>query len=86
MNQEFYQNHGINELQTLFPEEESKWNLIKSPIHLSSPYGLLRSPWNYNPNPYLTRYNSMNLLPFTEVSLDAKKHLWDQHVMIIKTF
>jgi hypothetical protein len=26
---------------------------------LNSPYGLLRSPWNYNPSPLLTRYGSV---------------------------
>ena len=26
---------------------------------MNSPYGLLRSPWNYNPSPYLTRYGSV---------------------------
>jgi hypothetical protein len=26
---------------------------------MSSPYGLLRSPWNYNPSPYVTRYGTV---------------------------
>lgn len=29
------------------------------PAHTSSPYGLLRSPWNYNQSPYLARYNNV---------------------------
>ena len=34
---------------------------------MSSPYGLLRSPWNYNPSPLLTRYN--NVFQMGDVSL-----------------
>jgi hypothetical protein len=26
---------------------------------MASPYGLLRSPWNYNPSPYVTRYGTV---------------------------
>jgi hypothetical protein len=26
---------------------------------LNSPYGLLRSPWNYNPDPYVTRFGNV---------------------------
>jgi hypothetical protein len=26
---------------------------------MSSPYGLLRSPWNYNPSPYVTRFGTV---------------------------
>jgi hypothetical protein len=26
---------------------------------MASPYGLLRSPWNYNPSPYVTRYGNV---------------------------
>lgn len=26
---------------------------------MTSPYGLLRSPWNYNPSPYLARYGNV---------------------------
>ena len=33
--------------------------LTREIAHLSSPYGLLRSPWNYNPSPVLTRYGSV---------------------------
>lgn len=33
--------------------------LDKTLPHLNSPYGLLRSPWNYNPSPLLTRYGSV---------------------------
>ena len=33
--------------------------LEKGPAHLSSPYGLLRSPWNYNPTPHLVRFGNV---------------------------
>jgi hypothetical protein len=33
--------------------------LARSHAHMSSPYGLLRSPWNYNPSPYVTRYGTV---------------------------
>ena len=33
--------------------------LERAKPHLSSPYGLLRSPWNYNPSPYLARYGNV---------------------------
>lgn len=33
--------------------------LERSKAHMSSPYGLLRSPWNYNPSPFVTRYGTV---------------------------
>ena len=32
---------------------------MKTTPHLSSPYGLLRSPWNFNPSPFVTRYGNV---------------------------
>jgi hypothetical protein len=32
-------------------------------VHLTNPYGLLRSPWNWNNDPYVTRYNSVQQIP-----------------------
>jgi hypothetical protein len=40
---------------------------VSNKAHLSSPYGLLRSPWNYNPSPLLTRYG--NVFQIRAVSL-----------------
>jgi hypothetical protein len=58
---DFFNDHGIDPYTTFFPEEEVGW-FKKSDAHMHSPYGLLRSPWNYNPSPYLTRYNNVNQL------------------------
>jgi hypothetical protein len=35
-------------------------SLLPPDAHLYSPYGLLRSPWNWNPDPHLARYNNLN--------------------------
>ena len=51
--------------------EEDEW-LAVHPPHLASPYGLLRSPWNYNPSPVLTRYNNMHQIQFNNVVATAK--------------
>ena len=51
--------------------EENEW-LAVHPPHLASPYGLLRSPWNYNPSPFLTRYNNMHQIQFNNVVATAK--------------
>ena len=32
---------------------------MKATPHLSSPYGLLRSPWNFNPSPFVSRYGNV---------------------------
>jgi hypothetical protein len=41
--------------------------LMKSTAHMVSPYGILRSPWNYNPSPYLARYG--NVFQITDTAL-----------------
>lgn len=33
--------------------------LTRSEPHVNNPYGLLRSPWNFNPSPYVTRFGSV---------------------------
>ena len=45
----------------------------KTGPHISSPYGLVRAPWNYNPSPYLTRYNNLNRLATTDVTEHVMK-------------
>lgn len=63
---EFFADHGIDETSTFFPLEEKIWVTLTNP-HLNSPYGLLRSPWNYNPDPYVTRYGNVWRVPNTDV-------------------
>jgi len=71
LNAEFFYNEMIDETSTFFPVEEAQW-LEVHPPHLASPYGLLRSPWNYNPAPVLTRYNNMHQIQFNSVVATAK--------------
>ena len=63
---EFFTNHGIDADKTFFPSEEKVWTTLTNP-HLNSPYGLLRSPWNYNPDPYVTRFGNVWRVPDTSV-------------------
>jgi len=63
---------GIDPKKTFFPDEEDDW-LKVSPPHLASPYGLLRSPWNFNPSKYTTRYNKVNRIADTDDSIDNTK-------------
>ena len=67
----FFYNEMIDETATFFPVEEAQWLKVLPP-HLASPYGLLRSPWNYNPAPVLTRYNNMHQIQFNSVVATAK--------------
>ena len=60
---EFYYNEVIDESTTFFPTEEATWKKI-NPAHVTSPYGLLRAPWNYNPDAFLTRYNNVDQVEF----------------------
>jgi hypothetical protein len=66
----FFAQHGIDPTTTFFPEEEEAWLQLTSP-HLTSPYGLLRSPWYYNPSPYLARFNAINLPSLSEVPFES---------------
>ena len=59
LNGNFFYDEMIDPENTFFPAEQEAWMAINQP-HLQNPYGLLRSPWNYNPSPYLTRYNNVN--------------------------
>jgi hypothetical protein len=45
--------------KTFYPDDERLWLRSSSQYHVSSPYGLLRSPWNYNPANYTVRYDSV---------------------------
>ena len=58
---DFLNQEMIQEKATFFPSEERAW-LLKTGPHIISPYGLLRAPWNYNPSPFVTRYNNVNRL------------------------
>jgi hypothetical protein len=55
---EFMLNHGINISSSFFPSEESEWLNYDLELHLHSPYGLLRSPWNYNPSTFIGRFQN----------------------------
>jgi hypothetical protein len=61
----FFKDHAIDPDTIWFPytAETQKWYIQADSAHLYSPYGLLRSPWNWNPAPYLTRYNNLNQIP-----------------------
>jgi len=65
---------GVDPTKTFFPDEEDDW-LKVSPPHLSSPYGLLRSPWNYNPSKYTTRYNNVNRITNSDGSI-SRTGMW----------
>lgn len=71
MNDEFFLKEGIDTTRTFFPVEESAWFRSISESHRSSPYGLLRSPWNYNPSTQITRFNNVNRVSFENVSSSA---------------
>ena len=55
----FYDREMVSKEATFFPDEEWEWLQIQ-PVHLTSPYGFLRAPWNYNPSQKLARFNNMN--------------------------
>lgn len=57
---DFMNNHGIPVDTIFFPDQNEPWHECLYASHISSPYGLLRAPWNYNPAPYLTRFNNIN--------------------------
>jgi hypothetical protein len=65
----FYADESVEEATTFFPEEEEVW-VSQGSAHVASPYGLLRSPWNYNPAPYTVRYNSVHGIPNAQ-SIDS---------------
>lgn len=72
LNPDFYVREDIDENSVIFSADNdmSKWYQIMTASHMSSPYGLMRAPWNYNPSPYLTRYNNINLVESLETVND----------------
>ena len=56
---QFYEDNAIDKDVVFFPNEQDAW-LEVTDAHLISPYGMLRSPWNWNPSPYLSRYNNVH--------------------------
>jgi hypothetical protein len=65
MDDQFFIDHGIDTTSTFFPSEQTVWTSLTdtqssgtTSMHMTSPYGLLRPPWNFNPSPLLTRFNS----------------------------
>ena len=68
----FLEAETIGADQHFFPDEQELW-LSRTETHLPSPYGLLRSPWNFDPSKYTTRWNNVNQLPSYGVSEHAMK-------------
>jgi hypothetical protein len=75
----------ITSSATFFPDEGENW-MRKTGPHISSPYGLMRAPWNYNPSPYLTRYNNLNRLATTDVSEHVLKPYMGSNCEDMKRF
>jgi hypothetical protein len=63
---------GIPLMAYLFTYDDFK----KSDQHISNPYGLLRAPWNYNPSPYLTRYNNLNRLSTADLDMAGRYKMY----------
>lgn len=65
VNKEYMEREGIPQSASFFPDEEA--DILSSnngAYHYSSPYGLLRSPYNYNPSEQTIRYNNINMMSF----------------------
>lgn len=60
LDDDFYEDEEVSTSASFFPDESSSWSRTLNLPHLYSPYGYLRSPWNYNPSPYVTRFNNVN--------------------------
>jgi hypothetical protein len=60
LNDQFYEDHGVDKDQLWFPADSGTWLVDGADIHVGSPYGLLRSPWNWNPDTFVTRFNAIN--------------------------
>jgi hypothetical protein len=66
MNEAFFADHQVDMDGTFFPEESENLAALvdnnsanlESISHFSSPFGLMRPPWNFNPSTYLVRYNN----------------------------
>ena len=57
--------------------------LDNTPAHLSSPYGLLRSPWNYNPSPLVTRYGTVfGIANYSSIGL-SKDLVFKMHMGVV---
>jgi hypothetical protein len=50
---------------------------------MSNPYGLLRSPWNFNPSPYVTRYGSVfGIEDYTDYGVN-KDAVYKMHMGVV---
>lgn len=74
MDADFYAREGINRDASFFPSEQENVYKLTGVVHMSSPYGLLRSPWNYNPNNFTTRYNNVNRITLEGISSHTLGH------------
>ena len=59
VNHAFYDREGIDNTKPFFTAEWRDWGGIGA-NHRKSPVGLLRSPWNFNPSHYTTRFGNVN--------------------------
>jgi hypothetical protein len=62
MDADFFADHGVPQDTIFFPYEKSAWYANNDMVHIHSPYGLLRSPWNWNPNTFVSRFNNINMI------------------------
>jgi hypothetical protein len=81
----FLQEEGIPLESTFFPDEQAAW-LQKTGPHIVSPYGLLRAPWNYNPSPYLARYNNLNRISTASLPEHALKPYFGSNCEDLRMF
>lgn len=57
--------------------------LTRSEPHMSNPYGLLRSPWNFNPSPLVTRYGSVfGIEDYTDYGVN-KDAVYKMHMGVV---
>jgi hypothetical protein len=63
LDDDFYTQHEVPQDAIWFPYEYSMWFKTTDQAHMMNPYGLLRSPWNWNPNTFVARYNNVNGIP-----------------------
>jgi hypothetical protein len=59
MDDDFFTDHDIDQDSVFWPRDENGW-LPYADAHMTSPYGLLRSPWNYNRANYTARFNNIH--------------------------
>lgn len=71
MDDDFYIRHGVPKDTPFFTQTaiSKKWT-TKQTAHMFNPYGLLRSRWNFSPDPYILRFNNVGRI--VDVNTDKK--------------